>query len=80
LAIASITKAFHDFLLEFAFSDMELKDFLGRKHLQEFLLVLPADRFALAGHFFEISEELAGLGVGEVVNSAFTAHRFKTFV
>jgi hypothetical protein len=43
---------------------MELKDCLGRKHLQEFLLVLAADRFALAGHFFEISEELAGLGVG----------------
>ncbi len=79
LPTASIPKAFHDFLLEFAFCDMEFEDLLGWKHLEKLLLVLAADRFSLAGHFFELREELAGLGIGEVVNSAFTAYRFKAF-
>lgn len=79
-ATASIPQAFHDFLLEFAFRDMEFEDFLGWKHLEKLLLVLAADCFALAGHFFELREELAGLGVGEVVNSPFVAYRFKAFI
>ena len=58
---------------------MEFEDFLGWKHLEKLLLVLASDRFAFAGHFFKLREELAGLGVGEVVNSSFAAYCFKAF-
>ena len=32
-ALAGVAKSFHDFLLEFAFRDVKLEYFLGRKHL-----------------------------------------------
>jgi hypothetical protein len=33
IAFACVAKSFHDFLLEFAFRDVKLEYFLGRKHL-----------------------------------------------
>jgi len=79
VAFAGVANAVHDFLLEFAFGHMELEDFLGRKHLQEFFLVLAPDRFALGAHFVQFGQQFAGLSIRQIVDSALATHRFKTF-